>query len=46
MITGTHHTSFTVSDLEKSIAFYRDFPGMKVMWDSQKEGIEFKGPIA
>jgi glyoxylase I family protein len=46
MIIGTHHTSFTVSDMEKSIAFYKDVLGMKVTWDSQKEGIEFKGPIA
>lgn len=28
MILGIHHSSFTVSDLEKSIAFYRDILGM------------------
>ncbi|MBP2642586.1 MAG: Lactoylglutathione lyase and related lyase [Firmicutes bacterium] len=38
------HTSFTVSDMEKSIAFYRDMLGMKVEWDSKAEGIVFKGP--
>jgi glyoxylase I family protein len=46
MIGGIHHTSFTVSDMERSIAFYRDMLGMKVTWDSAQEGVEFKGPIA
>jgi catechol 2,3-dioxygenase-like lactoylglutathione lyase family enzyme len=30
MITGIHHTSFTVSNLERSLAFYRDLLGMAV----------------
>ena len=46
MINGIHHTSFTVSDLERSVAFYRDMLGMKVIWDSVQAGIEFKGPVA
>ena len=46
MIHGIHHTSFTVSDMERSIAFYRDVLGMKVTWDSRREGVEFKGPVA
>jgi len=46
MIGGIDHTSFTVSDIERSIAFYRDVLGMKVTWDSQAEGVKFKGPIA
>ncbi len=46
MVTGIHHTSFTVSDMEKSIAFYRDILGMKVVWDSVEAGVEFKGPVA
>lgn len=28
MIVGVNHTSFTVSDLERSLAFYRDMLGM------------------
>lgn len=32
MINGLHHTSFTVSNMERSIAFYRDILGMKVVW--------------
>jgi len=46
MISGIHHASFTVSDMERSITFYRDLLGMKVDWDSEKEGVEFKGPVA
>ncbi len=46
MIGGIDHTSFTVSDMERSIAFYRDVLGMKVTWDSHAAGVEFKGPIA
>ncbi len=46
MISGIHHTSFTVSNMEKSIAFYRDILGMKVAWDSAAEGVQFKGEVA
>ncbi len=31
MITTVNHTSFTVSDLDRSIAFYRDLLGMELM---------------
>lgn len=46
MIHGKDHTSFTVSDMERSIAFYRDVIGMKVTWYSAAVGIKFKGPEA
>ena len=46
MISDIHHTSFTVSDMERSVAFYRDILGMKVVWDSVQAGAEFKGEIA
>jgi catechol 2,3-dioxygenase-like lactoylglutathione lyase family enzyme len=46
MVSGIHHTSFTVSNIDKSIAFYRDVLGMDVTWDSKKEGQVFKGPVA
>ena len=36
MIRRVHHTSFTVSDLERSLAFYRDLLGMEVIG----EGVE------
>jgi catechol 2,3-dioxygenase-like lactoylglutathione lyase family enzyme len=31
MITSVNHTSFTVSDLERSISFYRDLLGMELI---------------
>ena len=46
MISGIHHTSFTVNDIERSVTFYRDILGMKVVWDSLQAGVQFKGPIA
>jgi len=46
MMKGMDHTSFTVSDMERSISFYRDIMGMKVDWDSAAEGVRFKGPEA
>jgi catechol 2,3-dioxygenase-like lactoylglutathione lyase family enzyme len=31
MITGFHHTSVTVADMDRSLAFYRDLLGMEVV---------------
>src|SRR2546430_9360143 len=31
-ITGAHHTSFTVADLERSLAFFRDQLGLEVVF--------------
>jgi catechol 2,3-dioxygenase-like lactoylglutathione lyase family enzyme len=31
-ITGADHTSFTVSNLDRSLAFYRDMLGFEVIW--------------
>lgn len=33
-----HHTSFTVSDLDRSLAFYRDQLGCEVLATQEKEG--------
>jgi len=46
MIHGIHHTSFTVSNMERSISFYRDLLGLEVTWDSVQAGVRFKGPVA
>jgi catechol 2,3-dioxygenase-like lactoylglutathione lyase family enzyme len=46
MISNIHHTSFTVSQMERSIKFYRDLFGMKVVWDSLQAGVPYKGPLA
>jgi catechol 2,3-dioxygenase-like lactoylglutathione lyase family enzyme len=46
MLTGIHHTSITVSDMERSITFYRDMLGFELIWDSQALGLKFEGPMA
>ena len=38
MITGVHHVSFTVSDMERSLEFYRDLLGFEVLDDRTVEG--------
>ena len=45
LINTIHHTAFTVSNIERSIAFYRDILGMKVLWDSVHAGVAYKGPV-
>jgi glyoxylase I family protein len=45
LINAIHHTAFTVSNIERSIAFYRDLLGMKVLWDSVEAGLQYKGPV-
>ena len=37
MISLLHHASFTVEDLDRSVAFYRDFLGMKLegIWERE-----------
>jgi lactoylglutathione lyase len=39
-VTGLHHASRTVSDIEKSLAFYRDLLGLTVVADSRAAGPE------
>ena len=43
MIGPMHHSSRTVSDIERSIAFYRDILGFEVEEDisSDEEGIQY-----
>ena len=45
MISSIHHSAINVSNMERSIAFYRDILGMKVLWDSVQEGVKYEGPI-
>ena len=35
---GLHHTCYTVSDLDRSVAFYRDVLGCEVLAEQEKEG--------
>lgn len=38
MITGMHHVSRGVSDMDRSLAFYRDLLGMEVALDTEMAG--------
>lgn len=46
MVTRIHHTSFTVSDMDRSIAFYCDLLGMELVVDLRTAGQSYKGPVA
>jgi glyoxylase I family protein len=46
MFSGIHHASFTVSNMDRSIAFYRDILGMELTWDSKAAGVKFEGPVS
>jgi catechol 2,3-dioxygenase-like lactoylglutathione lyase family enzyme len=37
-VIGPHHTSLTVSDLDRSISFYRDVLGLEVVMQQEKQG--------
>jgi glyoxylase I family protein len=41
-----HHMAFTVSDMERSLEFYRDLLGLNVFWDTADEGVRLEGPVA
>lgn len=38
MAERIHHTGYTVADLDRSVAFYRDLLGMEVVAEQEKEG--------
>jgi catechol 2,3-dioxygenase-like lactoylglutathione lyase family enzyme len=38
MTPGIHHTGYTVSDLDRSLGFYRDLLGMEVLATQEKAG--------
>lgn len=46
MIDGIHHTCLTVSDMERSVAFYRDLLELRLIFDTASEGIRLEGPVA
>ena len=46
MIEGVHHTSRTVGDLDRSLAFYRDLLGMRVALDTEMSGDMLAAEVA
>ena len=46
MIRGIHHTSRTVSDMERSLVFYRDRLGMPVALDTEMHGPMLEQEVA
>jgi catechol 2,3-dioxygenase-like lactoylglutathione lyase family enzyme len=46
VIRGIHHTSRTVSDMERSLAFYRDRLGLPVVLDTEMEGTMLEQEVA
>ena len=44
MIVGIHHTAMSVTDMEQSLAFYRDLLGMEVLSDSAWVGSPESNP--
>jgi len=45
MITGVHHTCITVSDLDRSVAFYRDVLGLELVMTEESERSLSKIPL-
>jgi glyoxylase I family protein len=41
-IAGGHHIALTVSDLDRSVAWYSDLLGMQVVLDGDDETVRFK----
>lgn len=46
IVTGIHHTSITVRDMRRSVAFYRDVLGFEEIWSSDAHGWRLEGPVA
>ena len=46
MIRGIHHTSRTVGDMDRSLAFYRDLLGMEVAVDTEMRGEMLEREVA
>jgi glyoxylase I family protein len=46
LISTIHHACFTVSNMERSVAFYRDILGLEVLWNSVAAGVPYKGPVS
>lgn len=45
-VTGIHHTSRSVGDMERSLGFYRDLLGMEVILDTEMAGEMLEREVA
>ena len=41
-VTGAHHTSYTVSNLERSLKFYVELLGCEVIWQRENRDQYFR----
>ncbi len=45
-VSGVHHTSYTVSNMERSLAFYRDLLGCEIIWEREITDQYFRDIVA
>jgi catechol 2,3-dioxygenase-like lactoylglutathione lyase family enzyme len=45
-VVGVHHTSRSVADMERSLAFYRDLLGLEVLLDTEMAGEMLEREVA
>jgi lactoylglutathione lyase len=45
-VSGAHHTSYTVSNIERSLEFYRDLLGCEIIWERKIADKYFRDIVA
>ena len=45
-VSGVHHTSYTVSSIERSLEFYRDLLGCEIIWEREITDQYFRDIVA
>ena len=45
-VSGAHHTSYTVSNIERSLEFYRDLLGCEIIWEREITDQYFRDIVA
>ena len=45
-VSGAHHTSYTVANIERSLEFYRDLLGCEIIWEREIADKYFRDIVA